>query len=123
MERNDTYKSILIIEDDDDIRDALCQLLEEEGYRVRAAHHGQEGLALATQEGPPQVILLDLMMPIMNGWEFLAARRHDPKLARVPVVVVSATGDPGGLGESTAFLRKPFDVQRLLQVVEQYASP
>jgi CheY-like chemotaxis protein len=123
MERNETYKSVLIIEDDDDVREALATLLEDEGYGVHAAHNGREGLQLASGKSPPRVIVLDLMMPIMNGWEFLAARRNNPKLAGVPVVVVSATGDPARLGEVTAFLRKPIDIQRLLEVVHEYAAP
>ena len=123
MKRNDAYRSVLIIEDDDDIRDGLRQLLEAEGYIVDAAQDGREGLALAAQSSPPRVILLDLMMPTMNGWEFLEARRKDPRLAKVPVVVVSATGHPARLGEVTAFFRKPVDVERLLEVVHHFATP
>ena len=123
MERNESYKSILIIEDDDDVREALAQLLEDEGYGVHAAHNGREGLQIASEAVPPRVIVLDLMMPVMNGWEFLAARRDDPRLRNVPVVVVSATGDPKRLAEVTAFLRKPIDIRRLLQVVHEYAAP
>jgi CheY-like chemotaxis protein len=123
MESNESYKSVLIIEDDDDVRDALAQLLEDEGYGVHAAHNGREGLQIASEAAPPRVIVLDLMMPIMNGWEFLAARRNDPRLRNVPVVVVSAAGDPKRLGEVTAFLRKPIDIRRLLQVVQEYAAP
>jgi CheY-like chemotaxis protein len=123
MERNEPYKSILVIEDDDDVREALAQLLEDEGYGVHAAHNGREGLQIASETALPRVIVLDLMMPVMSGWEFLAARRNDPRLRNVPVVVVSATGDPKRLGEVTAFFRKPIDIRRLLQVVHEYAAP
>lgn len=123
MERNESYKSVLIIEDDDDVREALAQLLEDEGYGVHAAHNGREGLQIASQKAPPRVIVLDLMMPVMNGWEFLAARRNDPRLRDVPVVVVSATGDSERLSGATAFLRKPIDIRRLLQVVHEYTGP
>ena len=122
MKRNNAYKSVLIIEDDDDIREALAQLLSEEGYAVHAAHNGREGLAIAARDAPPRVILLDLMMPVMNGWEFLAARRDHPRLSHVPVVVVSAAGNPRGVGEATAFIRKPVDIERLLKVVQQCSA-
>jgi CheY-like chemotaxis protein len=123
MNRNDAYRYVLIIEDDDDIREALSLLLQDEGYAVHAAQNGAEGLEIMSSEtAPPRVILLDLMMPVMNGWEFLATRRQDPQLARVPVVVVSATGNPTQLGGATAFLRKPVDMQRLLEVVHQYTA-
>ena len=80
---------ILIVEDDFDIREALTQILEEEGYAVREAANGREALDVAARE-LPSLILLDLMMPVMNGWQFRAEQIKDPRLAPVPVLVISA---------------------------------
>jgi YesN/AraC family two-component response regulator len=81
---------ILIVEDDFDIREALTQILEEEGYTVRSAANGREALDVAAKDPPPNLILLDLMMPVMNGFEVLQAMRDDPGSAGVPVIVLTA---------------------------------
>lgn len=80
---------ILIIEDDDDIRQVFVDILESEGYRIGAAANGAEGLALLQGGQRPWLILLDLLMPVMNGAEFLARRQADPHLAAIPVVLLS----------------------------------
>src|SRR5215831_14973272 len=85
--------AILIVEDDNDVRSALSELLEEEGFSVEGAHNGREALArLRGGTVHPAVILLDLMMPGMDGWDFRSEQMRDPELAAVPVVVVSASG-------------------------------
>src|SRR5947207_15447872 len=81
---------ILIVEDDFDIREALTQILEDEGFQVRCASNGREALEVATSGPAPRLILLDLMMPVMNGWQFRAEQLKDPRLAEVPVLVISA---------------------------------
>jgi len=85
--------AILIVDDDNDVRAALSELLQEEGYSVEAAPNGREALArLRTGSIHPAVILLDLMMPGMDGWDFRSEQMRDPRIASVPVVVVSASG-------------------------------
>src|SRR5262249_61527368 len=85
-------KKVLLIEDDEDIRNAMRQVLELEGYVVVPAGNGREGLVALAQHGEPCVILLDLMMPVMNGWEFLAEREHQPQGANGAVRIVTAGG-------------------------------
>src|SRR5919206_1695644 len=80
---------VLVVEDDFAIRETLRELLEDEGYRVAWAANGKEALA-RLHERAPRVILLDLMMPVMDGWEFRVAQQRDPALASIPVVVISA---------------------------------
>jgi len=85
--------AILIVDDDSDVRSALAELLEEEGFSVEAARNGREALIrLRTGTIHPALILLDLMMPGMAGWDFRSEQMRDPRLASVPVVIVSASG-------------------------------
>jgi CheY-like chemotaxis protein len=114
---------ILIVEDDDDIREALSQILELEGYAVREAANGREGLDISAREPVPSLILLDLMMPIMDGWQFRSEQMKDPALAKVPVIVISADA---GVHEKVAsfgaasVLPKPISLDRLLRAVEMF---
>ena len=113
---------ILIVEDDADVRDTMVQVLESEGFSVCATRDGREALDVLRAGLRPGLILLDLMMPVMNGWQFRAGTERDPELASIPVVLVSAL-DPGT--ERTAsiaaagFLHKPFDLDDLLGVVQR----
>jgi CheY-like chemotaxis protein len=113
---------ILIVEDDDDIRLLLRGLLEHRGYEVLCAQSGQEALdMLATAVAvPPSLILLDVMMPIMDGYAFRAAQRSIPALADVPVVVMSAVSDVR-LGElaPAAVVVKPLEFDDLLPILER----
>jgi len=117
---------ILIVEDDFDIREALTQILEEEGYAVRGAANGREALDVASEGAPPKLILLDLMMPVMNGWQFRAEQLKDPRLASVPVLVISA--DPqvqpkaASLGVA-GLLKKPISLDDLLEAVKTHCAP
>ena len=115
---------ILVVEDDFDIRDTMAQILEGEGYAVVGAAHGKEALEVLRAGATPSLILLDLMMPVMNGWEFREAQRADPALAPIPVVVISA--DAGIHEKATviaadAYLKKPIQLDALLAVVARYA--
>src|SRR4051812_37667489 len=86
-------QSVLIVEDERDIRDTLEEVLKYEGFSVHSSSNGQEALTLLKTIERPCLILLDMMMPVMNGWEFLQMQRQDEILATIPVVVVSAGGE------------------------------
>ena len=114
---------VLIVEDDADLREMMAQLLTLEGYQIEAVANGREALEYLNEAPRPDVILLDLMMPIMDGWSFRLEQRHDPRLAEIPIVVLTATVDPAReaqrLGAVAAF-QKPLDLTRLLKLVERY---
>jgi CheY-like chemotaxis protein len=124
MSHTDSH-NILIVEDDAAIRDALKEILEDEGYRVSGAANGQEAIDLLRGHSRPCVILLDLMMPVMNGWQFRAAQRQDPALAPIPTVVISADGnvaEKAAAIEAADFLTKPIQLNRLLETIERYCA-
>jgi CheY-like chemotaxis protein len=110
---------ILIVDDDADIRETLCELLEAEGYRCAMAANGQAALVYLGGASP-SVILLDLMMPVMDGFDFRKAQLAHDSWRRIPVIVVSASGrsKPAALDMAAAdYLDKPIDVGLLLQKV------
>ncbi len=109
---------VLVVDDDPDIRQTLADVLELGGHRVQTAENGRVGLDAARREAP-DVIILDLMMPVMSGWEFLKEHHRDPGIARVPVIVISAAS-PGPSLEASEFLPKPFDVDQILAAVERW---
>jgi CheY-like chemotaxis protein len=115
-------KNILVVDDDADIRDTLAQVLEDEGYRVVCASNGLEALEmLRSDPAIPALILLDLMMPVMNGWQFNEERRKDDRLARIPLVVVTAAGDARDRAASIKAVRiiqKPIRLEDLLEVIQ-----
>lgn len=116
---------ILIVEDDGDIREALTEVLSEEGYRVASVVHGAAALAWLRARAAPRLILLDLMMPVMNGWEFRETQRRDERLSAIPVVVVSADGGAREAARQfdAGFLPKPVDLDSLLDVVARFCVP
>lgn len=105
--------SVLLVDDDRDIRDALAQILTEEGFEVSEAGDGQQALAEISRKRP-DVVLLDLMMPVMNGWQVLQVLRESEELAQLPVVVLSAIEAHG----STDYIQKPVSLDRLLTLLE-----
>ncbi len=116
-------KSVLVVDDEFAIVDVLTALLSDEGFRVASASNGKEALAKIGQ-GKPDVVLLDLMMPVMDGVATLAALAADPTLRELPVIVMTAarTPRPAGLKDHHGFLAKPFlfttllaEIQRLLR--------
>jgi CheY-like chemotaxis protein len=118
-------KTILVVEDDPDIRETIAQILEEEGYRALMAENGQEALRRLAEGPRPRLILLDLMMPVMDGWQFREEQRKDPTIATIPVVVVSADGQVRQKAErihADGHIRKPVGIDALLAVVERYCS-
>jgi CheY-like chemotaxis protein len=116
---------ILLVEDDEWIRQELAELLTEEGYSVMQASNGAEALATLHQIKHPCVILLDLMMPVMNGWGFRAAQRADAELASIPVVIMTgatdAEGEASKLGAAEC-LRKPFEFDEVLEAVHRHCA-
>jgi CheY-like chemotaxis protein len=111
---------VLVVDDDDEIRQALRDLLTDEGYPVYCAGNGLVALALLKEIPRPCVILLDLMMPVMDGRAFLGALREDSARAAIPVTVITAANDTAGLA-GVRVLRKPIDVEKLLEVVDDCA--
>jgi CheY-like chemotaxis protein len=116
---SDQVKGVVMVVDDDyEGTDALRFLLESHGYVVWTAGNGREALDRLRSGPRPCVVVLDLFMPVMNGWEFLRERSRDIRIARVPVIVV--TGGQGGLGTVTEpLLRKPLNVLALLDEVDR----
>jgi CheY-like chemotaxis protein len=115
-------KEILIVEDDPDIRESLQIVLETEGYHACTASNGKEAMAALEILDQPCLVLLDLMMPVMNGWEFLAVQRQNDRLAKVPVVVVSAIADGARPAGAIEFMQKPVDLDALLQLVRNHCA-
>jgi two-component system chemotaxis response regulator CheY len=113
---------ILLVDDDPDIREVVSATLEREGYVVHTARDGHEALFLLRSGIQPALILLDLMMPAMNGWELRRKLREDARFAEIPIAVISAAAAPqGGMRETDTFLRKPFEMSALLRTIESFA--
>ena len=108
---------ILLVEDDTVLRATLAEILAERGYDVTCAADGREALAELAAHATPNVILLDLAMPVMDGWAFRAQQRRDPRYAAIPTVVLTASlGSLDGLAPDAA-LMKPFDLDRLIDTI------
>jgi CheY-like chemotaxis protein len=115
--------TVVVVDDDPDLLEALAELLETHGYAVETAANGAEALAKLRGLDAPCLVLLDLMMPVMNGWEFCQRRQADDRLAKVPVVIISADEELAAHAatlSATAFLPKPIDVGRLLDMVGRH---
>ncbi len=116
---------ILIIEDDDDIREVCRDLLESEGFKVDTCANGKEALAFLATHPDPCLILLDMLMPVMNGREFMEAfSKHPHTLVAIPVYLVSATAS-GAAGKEMGclgFLKKPFDSDALVAIVRAHCA-
>ena len=121
-ENTSEASEVLIVEDDDLIREAVRELLEFEGIRALTAENGQQALNLLRESSsPPALILLDLMMPVLDGWSFLEERSRDARLSEIPVVVVTAVSDDK-LKEVSAdgVIKKPFDFKELVSSIRSY---
>jgi CheY-like chemotaxis protein len=115
-------KTILVVEDDDATREALGLILGAQGFGVLRAANGQEALVLMRAGPQPDLILLDLMMPIMDGWQFRREQTQDPSLSAIPVVVLSADGNvrqKAAALRADGYLQKPFEVDSLLEAIHQ----
>lgn len=119
-------KRILVVEDDRPILAALVELLDEEGYKVIGAGNGQEALEYLVQAAElPHLILLDLMMPVLDGIQFRAEQKKNPNIAGIPVVLMTADAhfeSKKSLIEAKHYLRKPLDIENLLEVIKQHCQ-
>ena len=119
-------RTVLIVEDDADTRDSIVEVLTDRNYRALEASNGVDALDELRGAAPrPCVILLDMMMPVMDGKEFRNVQRVDEALREIPVVVLSAHADATSLADqmqAAGFLRKPVDLVTLLQTVEQFCA-
>lgn len=114
---------ILLADNDQDLRDAMVVTLRKAGYSVEAVANGREALEwLDGAPSPPKLLLIDLMMPVMDGWQFLDEQQKTPRNASIPVVVLSANGSFAGRSETIPFLRKPVATKPLLAVVARYCE-
>ena len=117
-------KDILIVEDEQDLSDLLMDVLETEGHTARTAGNGLEALS-RIKERRPQLILLDMMMPVMDGWQFIERLRANEEWTDIPVVVMTAVYDMSSLERKTgakAILTKPFDIELIVDAVDLYAD-
>jgi len=120
--QNKTCHSILVVEDEKGIQEVLKMALEMEGYEVFTADNCKEGLEMLDTMPTPCLILLDLMMPVMNGWQFAEAISKDMTLATIPVVLVTAYADRAKLIPSKGIIKKPIDFDSLLNIVKQWCN-
>jgi CheY-like chemotaxis protein len=117
-------KAILVVDDEPAILDMIAELLGYEGYEVVTTSQGSAALARA-KANPPALILLDLMMPGMSGWQVIDALKASPQTRTIPVVVLSARRDLPATAKELgieSFLAKPFDIDELIGIVRQYAD-
>lgn len=113
-------RCVLIVEDDEDIRETLKSILEADGYRVVTAENGVAGLERLKELVNPCLVILDLMMPLMDGWQFVEALHHDSVLTAIPVVILSAFSDKEKPIKAQGFIKKPVDLESLSLLVKKY---
>jgi CheY-like chemotaxis protein len=116
--------SVLVVEDDADLREGVIALLESEGLTAVGARDGHEALRLLRERPVPAVILLDLTMPRMDGWRFRVQQVRDPRFAQIPVIIFSGhwnAREAGGILGAAAVVPKPPDVDELLTAIERVA--
>ena len=124
MNKRTQKRKILIVEDDSSIREVLGALLHAEGYEAVSAGNGQEALDLLAQQSLcPDLILLDLMMPVMDGWEFLRRKACLPTINAMPVVALSAAYGIYSIEHASMFLPKPIELEKLLSAIERLCAP
>lgn len=114
---------ILLIEDDNDLRESLTELLSIRGYDTIAVTNGREALEWLQANSAPCLILLDLMLPVMSGWEFRRQQLADTKLSGIPTVILSGLHDAASESQrlqASAFLPKPIDFLSLYDVIDRY---
>jgi len=113
----------MVVDDEDALVGMVASLIEDLGMRTIVATNGKEALtSLHQMQGAPALILSDVMMPQMNGIELANAVKRDPQLKGVPLILMSAAGRPIGTGIADGFIRKPFDLGSLLDIIERYIA-
>ena len=112
-------RNVLLIEDDSAIQEDLENFLTMEGYNVTVAKNGQEGLDKMISMDPPCLILLDLMMPVLNGWEFLAKKAELKPNYQYPVLIMSAMSDQVKDVDVIGYVKKPFELDKLMSYISQ----
>lgn len=117
-----TSRSILLVEDDEIVRRAIQMVLEWEGYQVECASNGQEALDTLRGGSRPALILLDVMMPVLDGEQFRQEQLRDPRIASIPVIVVSAASFAEAVN-AVHHIHKPFEVQELLDAIHEQVAP
>jgi CheY-like chemotaxis protein len=118
-------KTILVVEDDPTLRGALRETLRERGYKVAVAENGKSALSRLQEGLRPCLILLDLMMPEVDGWDFLGQQRIDRSLAAIPVIVLSSYlvgSERDSVLPAAGFLKKPIDPEALLEQIERHCG-
>jgi signal transduction histidine kinase len=119
FEKRASGRSLLVVEDDADIRETLDGLLSMEGFQVTGCSNGREALDWLRTSPKPDVILLDLMMPVMDGWQFRVAQKHDPEIANIPVVALSADATAKAAAiDADAYLKKPVEYETLIDTID-----
>jgi CheY-like chemotaxis protein len=114
--------SVLIVDDEDVLLEMIAALVEEAGYQTLMATNGREALAvLQSTPEPPALVISDIMMPHIGGVELAKLLKADPRYRQVPVILMSAAGRPPDSSIADFFLYKPFDLDRLMSVVDRYA--
>jgi CheY-like chemotaxis protein len=117
-------RKVLVVEDDEDVREAVRVTLEDEGYWVICAADGRQAMEMIRAEAEPCLILLDLIMPVLSGWQFRALQQQDARLARFPVIVITATSTLEEAAISAdGVLHKPMRRQELLDAVNAIYPP
>lgn len=120
--RQDIRKLILVIDDEYSIREMLKSVLEVEGYEVLTAKDGGDGMEILKEGKRPCLILLDIMMPKLNGTDFLTQLKNEPELSPIPVVVLSASCDQAELIADCPRIHKPVHLDTLLQTIKRYGT-
>jgi CheY-like chemotaxis protein len=120
MDRAAESNLILVVDDDRDIRETLTDVLQDEGFKVVSAANGRDALSYLRGSTRPCLILLDLMMPVMDGWAFRHFQSEDPSLREIPVVVLSAAPEAEGALGAIPVLRKPVSFDNLVGTISQY---
>jgi CheY-like chemotaxis protein len=118
-------RGVLVVDDDPDVREGMLAILEACGYPAVGAANGYDGLQILKAGERPGLIVLDLMMPVMDGWQFRTAQVQQEDLAAIPTLVCSARSDAEPRARSMgviAYLRKPIDFDRLLDIVEAHCT-
>ena len=125
-ERTLDRRYVLVVDDDPDIVDSMRFVLEDAGYAVRTALDGRQALEVMRKDPGAALVILDLAMPVMNGWGFRAEQAKDPDLAAVPVIVLSGDGHVhekgASFGGKVLSLKKPIDLDALIAAVEAHGD-